>query len=115
MEALLKLRQGMLQEGMEGSVAALARPSLNSSVSLKNKAMMQSREPPKVTQEAVECEMRRLEAAGHAQIDYGMRDTLEASLVSILLSLRHADFWACAHQCRPTLINIYTVSFSSAE
>jgi hypothetical protein len=82
-EALLKVRQQLALESSqtEDSRASLSCPSLNSSIIMKNKALSQSLATPKWTSEDIEKEVQRLESIGHAHVQHGMRDTLEASLV----------------------------------
>lgn len=82
-EALLKLRQSMLAQGdrQEESSSTLSRPTLNSSIVLKAKALNQSRSVPRISEEEVEEEIKRMEEAGQLQVEMGVLDTFEASMV----------------------------------
>ena len=102
-EALLKLRQSMQasQDMKDASASALSRPTLNSTIALKNKALNQSRSVPRVPEEEVEREVKRMEEAGQLQVEMGVVDTLEASMV--LLRHQQIPLYLLLPRCRVAL------------
>jgi hypothetical protein len=87
-EALLRVRSQIASDGIfEGLPAPpLSCPSLNSSILIKEKALSESLALPRLTSQDIQKEVQRLKAMGHAHIQSGYRDTVEASLVFLSTS-----------------------------